>query len=135
VTRGAGSRRPPLLLAVAATVVVGALLLPLAYLIARVAGDAQRALEILGEATTWRLVCNTVLLVVGVVAAAVAIAVPLAWLVARTDLPGRRAWAVAGALPLVIPSYVAALCLLGFVGVRGLLADALGLEQVPDVTG
>src|SRR5262245_63590343 len=83
----------------------------------------------------WQLVAHTVVLVVGVVAAAVLIGVPLAWLVTRTDLPGRRAWSAAAALPLVIPSYVAALCLLGFFGSRGLLAEALGVEQLPDVTG
>ena len=43
---------------------------------------------------------------------------PLAWLVTRTDLPARRVWAAAAALPLVIPSYVAAFCLLGFFGPR-----------------
>jgi iron(III) transport system permease protein len=32
----------------------------------------------------------------------------LAWLIVRTDLPGRRIFGVAVALPLVIPSYVAA---------------------------
>jgi iron(III) transport system permease protein len=135
VSRRAGSRRPPLPLVLAASVVVAALLLPLAYLLIRVAGDLPRALEVLAEKSTWRLVWNTVLLVVGVVVAAVVVAVPLAWLVARTDLPGRRAWAVAGSLPLVIPSYVAALCLLGFFGPKGLLADVLGIDSFPDVTG
>ena len=75
------------------------------------------------------------LLVVGVVASAVVVAVPTAWLVTRTDLPGRRFWAVAAALPLVIPSYVAAFCLLGFFGERGLLQQALGVERLPDPTG
>jgi len=135
VSNGAGRRRPPLLLVLVAGVVVAALLLPLAYLLIRVAGHPARALEILGERGTWRLVWNTAVLVVGVVVAAVLVGVPLAWLVTRTDLPGRRVWAVAGALPLVIPSYVAALCLLGFFGERGLLADLLGIERFPDVTG
>jgi iron(III) transport system permease protein len=133
VSRGAGTR-PPLLLVVAAGVVVALLLLPLAYLVVRVAGGG-RALEILGEASTWRLVWNTVLLAAGVVTAAVLVGVTLAWLVTRTDLPGRRLWSAAAALPLVIPSYVAAFCLLGLFGKRGLLADALGVEHLPDVTG
>lgn len=135
MSRAAGSRRPPFVLVLTAGVVVAALLLPLAYLLVRIGDDAARALEVLGEASTWRLVWNTVILVVGVVVAAVAVAVPLAWLVTRTDLPGRRAWAVAGALPLVIPSYVAALCLLGAFGERGLLADLLGVDRLPDITG
>ena len=37
--------------------------------------------------------------VVLVAALAVGLALPMAWLVARTDLPGRRVWAVLGALP------------------------------------
>ena len=127
-------RRPPPALALAASVVVALLLLPLAYLVIRVAGGG-RALEILRDDSTLELVVNTVLLVIGVVVAAIVVAVPTAWLVTRTDLPGRRAWAVAAALPLVIPSYVAAFCLLGFFGERGLLQQALGVERLPDPTG
>ena len=78
---------------------------------------------------------NTVLLVIGVVVAAIVVAVPTAWLVTRTDVPGRRLWAVTAALPLVIPSYVAAFCLLGLFGERGLLGQALGIERLPDPTG
>jgi len=133
VSRGAGTRAP-LPLVLAAGIVVGALLLPLAYLVIRVAGSG-RALEILGESSTWRLVWNTVLLAIGVVTASVLIGVPLAWLVTRTDLPARRVWSAAGALPLVIPSYVAAFCLLGFFGERGLLSDALGVEDLPQIKG
>ena len=113
-------RRPPFALALAATVVVALLLLPLAYLVIRVAGGGQ-VLDVIWDESTLHLVVNTVLLVGGVVVAAIVVAVPTAWLVTRTDLPGRRVWAVATALPLVIPSYVAAFCLLGFFGERGLL--------------
>ncbi len=133
MSRRAGTRAP-LPLVLAAGIVVALLLLPLAYLVVRVASGG-RLLEILGEATTWRLVWNTLLLAVGVVSASVLVGVPLAWLVTRTDLPGRRVWATAAALPLVIPSYVAAFCLLGFFGDRGLLADALGVEQAPEISG
>ena len=133
MSRGAGTRAP-LPLVLAAGLVVALLLLPLAYLVIRVA-DGGRAFEIIGEASTWRLVWNTVLLAVGVVTASVLVGVPLAWLVTRTDLPARRVWAAAAALPLVIPSYVAAFCLLGFFGERGLLADALAVESLPEVKG
>ncbi len=128
-------RRPPLALALCASAVVALLLLPLVYLVIRVAGGGGRALDVLWDESTLRLVVNTVLLVAGVVVAAIVVAVPTAWLVTRTDLPGRRAWAVAVALPLVIPSYVAAFCLLGFFGERGLLQQALGVERLPDPTG
>ena len=100
----------------------------------RVASGAG-ALDVLRETATLELVVDTVLLVAGVVVAAIVVAVPTAWLVARTDLPGRRLWAVAAALPLVIPSYVAAFCLLGLFGERGLAAEVLGLERLPDPTG
>ena len=59
------------------------------------------------------------------------IGVSVAWLTTRTDLPGRRFWAVGAALPLVIPSYVAAFCLLGAFGPRGLLQQLLGVERLP----
>jgi iron(III) transport system permease protein len=133
VRRGAGTRAP-LPLVLAAGVVVSLLLLPLAYLVVRVASGG-RALDILGEAATWKLVWNTVLLATGVVVASTLVAVPFAWLVTRTDLPARRVWAAAAAVPLVIPSYVAAFCLLGFFGPRGILADAVGVDEFPEVKG
>ena len=45
----------------------------------------------------------------------------MAWLVTRTDLPGAAFLGRGRGAPLVIPSYVAAFCLLGFFGERGLL--------------
>lgn len=129
------SRRPPRLLTLAAAAIVAALLLPLAYLLLRVASGGADSLDVLLERGTWELVVDTVLLVVGVVVAALVVGVSLAWLVTRTDLPGRRVWGVAAALPLVIPSYVAAFCLLGFFGEKGLLQQILGVERLPDPTG
>lgn len=129
------SRRPPPLLALTAALVAAALALPLVYLVIRVASGGGRSLDLLWDPITWRLVWRTVVLVVGVVSAALLVGVSLAWLVVRTDLPGRRAWAVAAALPLAIPSYVAAFCFLGFFGERGLMRDVLGVERVPDLTG
>jgi iron(III) transport system permease protein len=126
--------RVPLLLVASALTVAALVLLPPAYLLVRVAGGSG-AWDVLWRSRTLDLVWSTGLLVAGVTAAAVAIGVPLAWLVTRTDLPGRRIWAVLAALPLVIPSYVAALCLLGALGPRGLLRDALGVDELPDIRG
>ena len=130
-------RRPPAGLVVAALVVAALVCLPLAYLLIR-AGEGG-AWDVLTRGRTLELVARTVLLVIAVTAATVAIGVPLAWLVTRTDLPGRRVWAVALALPLVIPSYVVALALLAAFGAGGLLQDFLeapfGIESVPDITG
>jgi iron(III) transport system permease protein len=132
--RGRAGQRPPLSLVVPASVVVVLLQLPLAYLAIRALGSGE-AWAILWRRRTLELVVSTGLLVAGVTAAAVVIGVALAWLVTRTDLPGRRAWGIAAALPLVIPSYVAALALLGAFGPRGLAQQALGVEELPDIRG
>jgi iron(III) transport system permease protein len=133
------SRRIPLLLVVPAAAVAAAAVLPLVYLVVRVAGGGAAAWSLVDPGVTAGLVLDTVLLVAGVVGASLAIAVPLAWLVVRTDMPGRRAIAVLAALPLVIPSYVAALALLGALGPRGFLQAVLegpfGVERLPEIYG
>ena len=131
-------RGAPLGLAAPAVVAVAAVLLPLVYLVLRASTAGRDAWGVL-DTQTARLVLDTGILVAGVVAAAAAVGVSLAWLVTRTDLPGRRFWAVAAALPLVIPSYVAALALLGALGPRGLLQGllerAFGVERLPEIYG
>ncbi len=117
-----------MLLAAAAT-------LPLAYLGIVIAGDLGDAAGAVWRGRTGELVLRSVGLTAAVTTSAVAVAVPLAWLTVRTDLPGRRAWAVAAALPLVIPSYIGAYAILSALGPRGLLADALGNGAVPSITG
>ncbi len=140
---GPGSRRragrAPGLLVAAAAVAVALVALPLAYLVIRVAGAGTDAWSVLVRARLGSLVLDTALLAGAVTAGSVALGVPLAWLVVRSDLPGRRVWAVLVALPLVVPSYVAALTLLAAFGPRGLLQRALegpfGVERVPEVYG
>ena len=127
-------RRPPLALVLPSLVTVSLLLLPLAYLVVR-AGSSSKGWDVLTRTRTIELIWSTGLLVAGVTAASVTIGVSVAWLVTRTDLPGRRLWAVAAALPLVIPSYVAAFCLLGAFGPRGLLQQLLGVERLPEIYG
>ncbi len=109
---------------------------PLVYIFVRSAqGGAASYLETVVSGTTFGLLANTLGLAVGVLAVALAVAVPLAWLVMRTDLPGRRAWAVAGALPLVFPSYVSAFALVAVLGPRGFAQGwlaPLGVERLPD---
>ena len=133
MSRGAG-RRPPAALVLPVLVTVALLLLPLAYLVVR-AGSGSRGWRVLTRANTLDLLWSTGLLVLGVTAASVTIGVSVAWLTTRTDLPGRRIWAVGAALPLVIPSYVAAFCLLGAFGPRGLLQQLLGIERLPEIYG
>jgi iron(III) transport system permease protein len=132
-------RRPPVLLIACALATVAFVTLPLGYLAVRAGTGGVDAWAVLGRHRTAELVASTVVLVALVTVAAVAVGVPLAWLVTRTDLPGRRFWAVAAALPLVVPSYVAALVLLAAFGPRGLLQGLLegpfGVERVPEIYG
>jgi iron(III) transport system permease protein len=133
------SRRASIALAVLAVTVVGAVLLPLAYLVLRAASAGADAWEVLLRGTTLELLADTWILVLAVTGAAIAVGIPLAWLVARTDLPGRAVWGTLAALPLVIPSYVAALALLGAFGPRGiaqqLLERPFGVERLPEIYG
>jgi iron(III) transport system permease protein len=131
-------RWPPLALTSAAVAVVALVSLPLVYLVVRAAGGGD-AWEVLTRNSTGELLLNTIALVVAVTAASATIGVTLAWLVVRTDLPARRILGVLIALPLVIPSYVAALCLLGAFGPRGLLQQLLagpfGIDRIPEIYG
>lgn len=104
-------------------VLVGAgMLVPVAYLLLVAATlPFDRILELLTAATTRELVVRTIGLAVTVTLASVMIAVPLAWLTERTDLPARRFFGVAAALPLVIPTYVGAFALVSSMGPGGLI--------------
>jgi iron(III) transport system permease protein len=103
-------RRPrrPLLLALAAAAVAIALV-PVTYLLVRTAeaGWERIAAEVL-TARTARLAALTAGLAAVVTAACVVLGVGSAFLVVRTDLPGRRLFAVLAALPLAVPTYIAA---------------------------
>ena len=106
------------------------------YLVARATADTGLQSLTLGEIgpATLRTLALALLVAIG----AVGIGVPMAVLAVRTDLPLRRTVLVLGALPLVIPSYVGALALLGALGPRGLLAQALepvGVYRLPTVDG
>jgi len=131
-------RPPPLpspLLTAAAAFVAAACALPLVYLLVRAASGGSAAWSVLGRPQTVETVARTVALVSVVTLGATAIGGTLAWLVERTDLPLRRMWAVAAALPLAIPSYVAALALLGTLGPGGALSQALPGAGAVDITG
>ncbi|WP_307844566.1 ABC transporter permease [Actinotalea solisilvae] len=57
---------------------------------------------------TVTLVLRSLALAAAVTASAIVIGVALAWLTTRARLPWRRGWAVLAALPLAVPSFVAA---------------------------
>jgi iron(III) transport system permease protein len=124
---------------VPAALVAAAMLLPLAYLCVRSLEDGwAEVYEVLADVDTFVVLGRSVLLAALVTVASVVLAVPLAWLTARTDLPGRRAWAVLAALPLVVPSYVGGFVLVSALGPRGMLQGALeslGVERLPEIYG
>lgn len=132
-------RRPPAPLVVAGLAVAAGALLPFAYLVIR-AADAglSGAVEIATGSRSTGLLGRSTLLAVLVTGACVLVALPLAWLTTRTDLPGRRVWAVLTALPLVIPSYIAAYALIGATGPAGVVTgwlSPLGVDDLPRVQG
>src|SRR5688500_19711183 len=90
-----------------AALIAVAFLGPLAYLVVR-ATTVEGAADILGDRSTWVRLRSSVSLGLSVAVASATIGTALAWLTTRTDLPFRRFWAVAAALPLVYPSYIAA---------------------------
>jgi len=119
---------------------VGVLLptaVPFGALIVRVGGGWAEAVGILWTARTAELLINTLALVGSVTLTAGVVGIGAAWLTTRTDLPGRRAWTVAAALPLVIPSYVIAMALRSASGPRGVFADltGIGLPSIGGFTG
>jgi len=61
-----------------------------------------------------------------VTGASLLLGVPIAWLTVRTDLPARRFFVIATALPLVIPTYVGAFALVGALAPGGLVEDWTG---------
>jgi iron(III) transport system permease protein len=107
-TRDSWPSRHPLL-AGGAVAAVAIALIPIFYLVARTAEYSPAVLlEQLGTARMARLASTSLGLVAASTGLCLLIGVSLAVLVTRTRLPGRKALGVAAALPLAIPSYVAA---------------------------
>ena len=129
---------PPGLVA-AAGLVAALAVLPVAYLAWVVLGDVGQWWDAVWSARAFELLLRSVGLALAVTATTVAIALPLSWLTVRTDLPGRGAWSVLCALPLVIPSYIGAYLLVSALGPRGELQSVLegpfGIERLPSLYG
>jgi len=124
--------RPPRVLIIAGAITATVSLIPLVYLVVRVSDAGwQRIVDVLIRPRTLETVGTSVALVTVVVLACLAIGIPTAWLVARTALPLRGLWLVLVALPLAIPSYVAAYAWLSqFPSMSGFWAAALVLTLV-----
>ena len=91
---------------------------------------------VVGAPSVLMLLLRTALLMLGTVLVSLCVALPMAWLVTWTDLPARRWFTLLGALPLVFPSYLAALTLVAFLGPRGGLQgwlEPLGITRLPEL--
>jgi iron(III) transport system permease protein len=75
---------------------------------------------------------RSLLLASTVAAATAVVGTATAWLAVRSDLPARRWWAVAFALPLAIPSYIGAFCLQAAFATGGLVTQLV--SPVANVT-
>jgi iron(III) transport system permease protein len=126
------TRRPPRWLLLLAAVSAAIALIPLGYLLLRTAGGGWDSVaSVLSRPRTWRVAANSLALTFAVAGACLIIGVPAAWLVSRTRLPGRRGWLVLLALPLAVPSYVAAYAWLAlFPGMSGFAGSWLVLTLV-----
>jgi iron(III) transport system permease protein len=84
-------------------------LIPLIYLMVRVASiGLSELIELIFQTRTLELIMNSLLLAVAVSVSAVLLGSIQAWVAVRSNLPGRKVFSVLAALPLAIPSYVAA---------------------------
>lgn len=130
--------RPPRVLRLAGLAVGAACLLPLLYLAARAVASGGLA-EVLVRERSLGVAGRTLLLTGAVTLGSVGLGLPLAWLTSRTDLPGRGVLAWLLALPLAVPSYVAAFAAATALGPRGLLQQVLepwtGWERLPAIYG
>lgn len=124
--------RAPLSLAIPAVLAGLVALAPLAFL-AQVTFERGIGYvwDELFRSRTLELLINSLALTALVTIGCVLIAVPAAWLVSRTNLWGRSVWRVVLALPLSVPSYLAAFAWVSWrPGIAGLWGAALVLITV-----
>ena len=98
---------PPAWLVLASIVPFALVALPILYVMVQgYQAGVSGILENLVRPYTLNLLLNTLTIAVSVTILASLIAVAAAWGTERCDLPGRRWWRLAVALPLAIPAYV-----------------------------
>jgi len=131
--------RLPLFLLFSALVVAIGMMLPLTYLILRSASLGDEAWNLLIHPRTIQVFVNSAFLALAVTVISAIIAVPIAFLTVRTDLPGRRYWSIATALPLVIPSYVGSFAIIAALGPKGSILQnwlaPFGVDRLPSIYG
>lgn len=97
---------------------------PIVYLVVEVVADGRFG-SVLGSNRALAPLGTTLALASTVTASAATLGTALAWLIVRCDLPARRVFAALAALPLVLPSFVAAGALVDALGPSGLLTDLI----------
>ncbi|MDX1448911.1 MAG: iron ABC transporter permease [Acidimicrobiia bacterium] len=135
VPRGRGASAMLWALAIAVTLPGAA---PIAYLLWSVLRPGGFDAGGIGVGRLVDLAASTAVLVIAVTVTAVALGTTTAWLTTRTDLRGRGLWSTLVTLPLVIPSYVGALAMLGSSGNAGVISlalDAVGLPKLGVFSG
>lgn len=126
------------LLSLLSLLILAVVLLPVGYLLVRVVGGGYESIAYLLKPRTLSILQNSIVLTVTVTLSAAMLGTTFAWLTTRTDLPFRRAWLIAGLLPMVIPSYLAAVTYIAAFGPRGYLFDLLaplGVRELPSIYG
>jgi iron(III) transport system permease protein len=106
-------------LAIAAGLVALFVAVPLVYIFIRALGAEPEAWQRLLQTRLWKLLSNTLLLVVAVTGGALLLGVSMAWLTERTDLPGRKVFRWMHAMPLAVPAYIGGIVHLALLRPRG----------------
>jgi iron(III) transport system permease protein len=100
---------------------------PLVFVVLEATGSGWAAIRrLLGRPLIGTLLWNTVSLAVAVTAASLVLGFTAAWLVERTDLPAKRVWTAALAMPLAVPEFVHGYCWVSlFPSIHGFSGAAL----------
>jgi iron(III) transport system permease protein len=106
-------------LLIAAGLVALFVAIPLVYIFIRAIGAEPEAWQRLSQTRIWKLLGNTLLLVVAVTSGALFTGVSMAWLTERTDLPGRKILRWMLAMPLAVPAYIGGIVHLALLRPRG----------------
>ena len=133
-----GTRGAPVWVGIAAASVVVAAMLPVVYLFIRGIEGGETTWEFLTRTQSMKVMWRTVTVIFTVTLFSLIVAVPTAWLTMRTNMPFRRVFSVALALPLVVPSFVMATTLIEALGPKGTLQEFLepfGVERLPSIYG
>lgn len=132
--------RPPLSLALSASLLGAAVLLPVIYLgIRTFEAGSETLVDVLVRPRIGAIIIRSFVLVAIVAAVSAVLALALGWLIERTDLPLRRMWSVLTVLPLVIPSYIMAFLFISVFAPRGMaqriVAEPFGIQEIPSFYG